>query len=136
MAPRGAPRAGLLAGGAVLLCLVAAARGAYRGRRQTYWFNEVTKVTQWEEPPKHEFIDGEPPPGRRAAPARRGEEVLPEDRRGRSRRSWRSRAFSSSARKSRAPTEVSVWLPAGPLPLQGWRLWNGTAVSADVYTAV
>ena len=71
MAPRGAPRAGLLAGGAVLLCLVAAARGAYRGRRQTYWFNEVTKVTQWEEPPKHEFIDGEPPPGRRAAP--RGE---------------------------------------------------------------
>ena len=68
MAPRGAPRAGLLAGGAVLLCLVAAARGAYRGRRQTYWFNEVTKVTQWEEPPKHEFIDGEPPPGRRAAP--------------------------------------------------------------------
>ena len=53
-----------VAAGAALL---GAVRGASR-TQQTYWFNEVTKVTQWEEPPKYEFIDGalrmrpEPPP--------------------------------------------------------------------------
>ena len=44
----------LLAAGAALL---GAVRGASR-TQQTYWFNEVTKVTQWEEPPKSEFTDG------------------------------------------------------------------------------
>jgi len=54
----------LAVAGAALLGVV---RGASR-TQQTYWFNEVTKVTQWEEPPKYEFIDGallmrpEPPP--------------------------------------------------------------------------
>ena len=44
----------LLAAGAALL---GAVLGASR-TQQTYWFNEVTKVTQWEEPPKYESIDG------------------------------------------------------------------------------